>query len=84
MIEEETLFNLDEFTEWRKEWQDMPEFVQKNLMPYRTLYIHFENEEDIAEFGKLIESNITADTKFFWFPRQEKRVLKNKRYIDES
>ena len=41
--------------EYEKEWENMPEFNQKDKTPYRTLYIHFQNEEAIKEFSNLIK-----------------------------
>jgi hypothetical protein len=73
----ENLFNLDEFTLWKQEWKDMPEFEQNNLSPfttieilfsypredgfpetklkpYRIIKVHFRNNEDLIEFGNLL------------------------------
>ena len=37
-----SLFDLDEIVDWRKEWQDMPEFIQKDLQSFCTIDIFLE------------------------------------------
>lgn len=76
------LFPEFEEFDWRDEWKDMPEFVQEDLMPWRTLYVHFEDQEDLNQFIELTGYNITDLTRFVWFPEVEPKKLKNKRYSD--
>jgi hypothetical protein len=76
------LFGYEEF-DWRKEWQDMPEFFQEDLTPYRVLNLRFRNEEDVQEFAKLIEQVITPKQKALWFPFAEFRRASHLRYVDE-
>lgn len=70
--------------EWRQEWLDMPEFEQEDKSPYRTLFIHFENDDDIEAFGKLIGQKITEKKKYYWYPERKKPDSSQKRYIDEE
>lgn len=63
-------------------WKEMPEFVQKDAMPHRTLFVHFENDADVEKFSQLIEQPITSKAKFVWFPQAEIGVVVNKRYVD--
>jgi len=81
---QESLFNLEEYTNWHKEWQDMPEFVQEDLTPYRSVVVHFENEEDIAEFSRTVGQKITPLTKSLWFPELTIEKAMNKRYLDNN
>ena len=69
-----------------QEWQGMPEFVQEDLSPYKTIYIHFEKKEDMEGFSKLVNQRITLKTKFIWFPKPKNISFMNKIYedIDES
>lgn len=60
------LFGLDDH-DWKQEWQDMPEFVQDKKEPYAKINIRFDNEEDLQEFAKLINQNITKKQKVFGF-----------------
>lgn len=55
-------------TEWKKEWTDMPEFVQEKLTYYATIVIRFEEEKDLIAFSRLVEQNLTSKTKSMWYP----------------
>jgi hypothetical protein len=78
------LFN-DELQEgWREHWVDMPEFVQEDLTPYRTINVRFRNEEDVLEFEKLMNQKITPKIKTIWFPFAKPRKRAHLRYVDES
>lgn len=69
---------------WKKEWQGMPEFKMEDLSSYRSIRVHFRNEEDIAAFAKLLKQKITPKQKALWYPEHEIRHYANKRYVDES
>jgi len=83
-MDQEELFSEFSPFSWKDEWKGMPEFVQEDLEPIRTMYVHFENEEDIAAFSKLINHKITPDTKSVWYPELEITPYMDKRYIDAS
>lgn len=78
---QDTLFNVDET--WREEWKDMPEFVQNDLMPWKSIVVHFETKEDRKDFAKLVSQNITSETKSIWYPAAKIAIVANKRYVDE-
>ena len=65
-------------------WQGMPEFEQEKDPAFRSITVHFENEEDISNFSELIGQMITPKTKYIWHPKLKKEKLINQRYIDES
>lgn len=69
---------------WQSEWQNMPEFVQNNLEPFKSITVHFASEEDMLLFAKLVEQTITEITKSIWFPKAIIGKNKNRRYVDES
>jgi len=69
--------------EWKKEWQDMPEFVQKDLTSFRKIVVHFRNQADIDKFSKLIKQKITKAPSL-WYPKWKKRRYADKEYVDES
>lgn len=69
---------------WEEEWQGMPEFIQENLMPWRTLYVHFEDQEDIDAFSKLVDQKLTDLTKYIWYPKVPLFKSSDYKYIDES
>lgn len=62
------------------EWEGMPEYEHKDMTAHRTLIIHFRNDEDVAEFSKLIAQEFTESTKSIWHPKQFKQNLKDESY----
>jgi len=66
------------------EWKGMPEFIQEDLTPWHTIYVHFTGPGDMAAFAKLVEQNITQYTRQIWYPKAEIGHFINKRYKDES
>lgn len=64
------LFAIEE--PWKKEWIGMPEFIQEDLMPWKTLYVHFEDEDDMNSFSEFVGQKINDTTKYMWFPEVEK------------
>jgi hypothetical protein len=69
--------------DWKKEWQDMPEFEMEDLSSFRKIVVHFRNQEDIDKFAELIGQKITKAPSL-WYPEWEKRRYADKRYVDES
>jgi hypothetical protein len=78
--------NLEDYenNEWEKEWQDMPEFNQKDLTAYQSIIVHFETKEDRENFAKLINQKLNIKTKFIWYPEIKIVSYKDTRYISES
>jgi ParB-like chromosome segregation protein Spo0J len=62
------------------EWEDMPEFSEEDKSAYRTLLVHFMNDEDIEKFKKLVKQEFTEKTKFIYFPEQPNMDTEAKRY----
>ncbi|MFA5934955.1 MAG: hypothetical protein WC827_03670 [Candidatus Paceibacterota bacterium] len=77
-----SLFSEEETILWKKEWQGMPEFIQKDLTPFRIIKVSFRSKEDVAEFAKLMNQKLTAKTRSIWFPKVQWR-LRSKKYVDE-
>jgi len=71
---------FDEQADWQKEWKDMPEYTQKDLTPYQSIMLHFENKEDMQSFAQLIGQKITQKTKSLWHPAMTPQKLLRKRY----
>ena len=67
----------------KKEWEGMPEFEHDDLSPYMAIRVNFVNKEAVETFFKLIKQDYTEKTKYVWFPRIEKNVLKDKGYVTE-
>lgn len=76
------LFEVGEW--WENYWRDMPEFVQEDLQPLKSLLINFATREDMDAFARLVGQRITPNTKSIWYPKAEIGRYANKRYADES
>ena len=67
------------------EWQGMPEFQQEDVFgAVATIKVHFATEKDVEDFSKLIGQNVTVESKFIWYPKQERMNLTQYRVQDES
>lgn len=75
-----TLLDLPEV--WDEDWQGMPEFIQEDLSAYKTILVHFKNQEDVDAFSKLINQRIKSKTKWIWYPQVKQKDLKKYQYID--
>jgi hypothetical protein len=80
--EQPALFEKGEW--WDSLWNGMPEFVQEDQEPYRTIYVHFENRADVEAFAELVKQKITANTKSIWYPEAEIGHFSGKCYKAES
>lgn len=69
---------------WKEEWDGMPEFEQKNLLPEYSVRINFASVEDLKKFAELINQPLTTKTSSIWFPAQAKADLSSKVYVDEA
>ena len=70
--------------DWKKEWQDMPEFIQEDLTPYQQIIVSFETDKDVKDFAKLINQKLTYKTKSIWFPETERGKFKDYTYVDSE
>lgn len=69
---------------WWGLWQGMPEFIQRDLEPWKSVTVHFENRAAMDAFARLIEQTITPDTRSVWHPQADVGRLANKRYVTEG
>jgi hypothetical protein len=53
---------------WQDHWKGMPEFEQDAQTPFRTLIVHFKNQNDVNDFLEIIKQEITEKTKSIWHP----------------
>ena len=76
------LFDLESLDWWREHWVGMPEFIQDDLTPWKSIAVHFESRADLAAFSKLVEQTLTERTRSIWYPEAEIGRMMNKRFID--
>jgi hypothetical protein len=73
------LINIGEW--WEEHWKQMPEFVQEDLEPWATVYVHFERREDMEAFAKLVGQRVDLSTKSIWYPEANIDSYKKRRYV---
>lgn len=64
-------------------WTAMPEF-ENAPQAVRSLIVHFATHEDLQEFCKLIDQEITDKTKFIWHPARERKQFDEVFVSDEN
>jgi hypothetical protein len=69
---------------WESEWKGMPEFIQNDLEPFKTINVHFENKKDVEAFAKLVGQTITMNTRAIWYPPTEILSKLDRRYVSEG
>lgn len=75
---------LDPNIDYEELWQGMPEFERESIA-HRTIHVHFRNAGDVSDFAELIDQTITDDTRYLWYPVQQKQDWESEGYItDES
>lgn len=70
--------------EWEKEWHQMPEFIQQNTEPIQQIIVSFQTYDHVKQFGRLVDQNVTPNTKSLWFPKKEILPPKFFLYVDED
>lgn len=65
------------------EWVGMPEFGN-TPKAFRTIPIHFENEDDVKAFSDTIAQKITENTRSLWYPKKEQSEREILEYASES
>jgi len=70
---------------WERHWQGMPEYISEHKDPWKSILVHFKDENDLKDFAKLIDQKITLKTKFIWHPKQIINKIKNNiRFADKG
>jgi hypothetical protein len=67
---------------WENHWGGMPDFGQGDLTPFKTIHVHFDNQEHVDKFAALVGQSITPQTHFIWYPKAQKERWANKRYVE--
>lgn len=65
-------------------WIGMPAFDQDNTNGVRQLIVHFETDADVVLFTQLVQQQITAKTKYIWYPEHKRGSTVNKAYISDE
>jgi hypothetical protein len=78
--EQVALFDKGEW--WEEAWRGMPAFEQKDLAPWKSIYVHFENRADMEDFARLIGQQVGLNTRSVWHPAAEIGRLADKRFVE--
>ena len=70
-------------TDPAEEWKDMPEFIQEDAGPFRSIIIHFPDQIAVNQFANLVKKPITDSTKYLWFPDIEIEHVAHKRVASD-
>ncbi len=65
------------------EWQGMPEFAQQDKRAFRSIPVHFKDQDAVDQFAALIGQTITPQTRYAWYPEIEIERYADKRYEAE-
>jgi len=79
-LEQTAFIDFDEW--WKAEWHGMPEFIQEDLNPWKTLYVHFKTREDMHSFARLVGQRLTFETISIWFPPDAIATIYDRRYVN--
>ena len=79
---QENLFEIK--STYEEEWEGMPEFSHEDKTGVKSIIVHFDSQEDMEGFSKLVEQTITERTQSIWYPKAKIDSYVDKVYIDES
>lgn len=79
-----TMDVLDGVNDPLAEWRGMPGFQQGDKTAFRSLPVHFADQDAVDKFAELIGQAITLNTRFVWFPQIEIERYADKQYAAEQ
>ena len=66
------------------EWEGMPAFEQANEMPFRTIAIHFADQDGVDSFAALVSQHVTEQTKWLWHPAQPRVARQDLQWVSDE
>ena len=69
---------------WKQYWHGMPEFVQEQKEPFRTVHVKFRKQEHYEEFAKKIDQELTDKSKAIWHPKLEITANRLLRWVEDG
>lgn len=67
-----------------EEWEGMPDFDQQDKTPFRSLIVHFVDEEGVADFKKVVGQDFSDLAKFIYHPEAEIDHVADKRWVGDE
>lgn len=65
---------------WSEIWTGMPEFIQEEVTPFRTVEVYLKDEAALEEFERRIGGQLYHG-KWTWYPPREYATWKDLRYV---
>ena len=56
---------------WESAWHDMPAYEMGDTTAHRSVIVHFRSDEEVEEFGRLVDVDMSDRTKVVWFSRDD-------------
>ena len=75
------LLDLAETADVFEEYNQAIEYENRNANPYKSVIVHFENEQDLDNFKNLIQQNFSDKARYIYHPMQVKKETESKRYV---
>jgi ParB-like nuclease domain len=63
------------------EWIGMPDYQQHDKMAWRTIIVHFNDQQAVEDFARIIGQNISEKTRYVWHPKAERDRLADQHYV---
>lgn len=67
-----------------QEWAGMPEYQNEDKTAFRSIVVHFKNQDAVDFFAEHIEQAITPQTRMLWFPEIEIERCMDKEYAADA
>lgn len=65
-------------------WQGMPEYSSQNMNAFRTILVHFVDQQGVDDFAVRMGQSLTEKTKYVWHPAQEDLVQRHQEYVSAT
>lgn len=69
----------DQSEEYQK--SGLPDFDNQDIESYHKVTVHFESEESISAFSKLVGQEVNNKTRFIYYPKQVEIKHRDKAYV---
>jgi hypothetical protein len=69
-------------TDIMEQWEGMPEFDQEDKTAYRSITVHFHNEDAIKDFEQKLELSLPKKARYIWLPEIIIERFADKKYKD--
>jgi hypothetical protein len=68
---------------YRMHWKGMPEYVQEDDPPYRSIIVRFRSEEGFDQFSRAISQKMSDKTKSIWHPKLKINKIALLRWVEQ-